>query len=46
VNKCEKTLESDATMKKDTFDEIEQQLNSVSLSRQKIEKAKRHATLS
>jgi len=46
VNKCEKTLESDASTEKDVFDEIEQQLSSVSLSRQKIKQAKRHKTLS
>jgi len=42
VNKCEKTLESDANTKKNVLDEIEQQLSSVSLSRQKIKQAKRH----
>jgi len=31
VNKCEKALESDATKEKNILDEIEQQLNSVSL---------------
>jgi hypothetical protein len=46
VNKCEKTLESDASIEKNVFEEIEQQLSSVSLSRQKIEQAKRHETLS
>ncbi len=46
VNKCEKTLESDASTEKNVLDEIEQQLSSVSLSRQKIEQAKRHKTLS
>jgi len=46
VNKCEETLGSDASTKKDVFDEIEQQLSSVSLSRQKIEQAKRHEALS
>ncbi len=46
VNKCKKTLESDASTKKNVLDEIEQQLNSVSLSRQKIKQAKRHKTLS
>jgi len=46
VNKCEKALESDATTEKNTFDEIERQLNSVSLSRQKIEEAKKHEALS
>jgi hypothetical protein len=46
VNKCEETLESDASTEKDVPDEIEQQLSSVSLSRQKIEQAKRHETLS
>jgi hypothetical protein len=46
VNKCEKALESDATMKRDILDEIEQQLNNVSLSKQQIEKAKKHETLS
>jgi len=46
VNKCEETLESDASTKKNVLDEIEQQLSSVSLSRQKIEQAKRHKTFS
>jgi uncharacterized protein YoxC len=46
VNKCEETLGSDANTKKDVLDEIEQQLSSVSLSRQKIEQAKKHETLS
>jgi len=46
VNKCEETLGSDATKEKDILDEIEQQLNSVSLSRQEIEQSKKHATLS
>jgi len=46
VNKCEKTLESDANIKKNVLDEIKQQLSSVSLSQQKIEQAKRHETLS
>jgi hypothetical protein len=32
VNKCEKTLESDASTEKNVPDEIEQQLSSVSLS--------------
>jgi len=46
MNKCEETLESDANTKKNVFDEIEQQLSSVSLSRQKIKQAKRHKTFS
>jgi len=46
VDKCEETLGSDASTKKDVLDEIEQQLSSVSLSRQKIEQAKRHEALS
>jgi len=46
VNKCEETLGSDASTKKNVLDEIEQQLSSVSLSRQKIEQAKKHETLS
>jgi len=46
VNKCEKTLESDVSTKQNVLDEIEQQLSSVNLSRQKIEQAKRHKTLS
>jgi len=46
VNKCEKALGSDATKEKDILDEIERQLNSVSLFRQKIKKAKKHKTLS
>ncbi len=32
VNKCEKTLGSDASTKKNVLDEIEQQLSNVSLS--------------
>jgi polyhydroxyalkanoate synthesis regulator phasin len=32
VNKCEETLESDVSTKKNVLDEIEQQLSSVSLS--------------
>ena len=46
VNKCEKALENDANKEKDILDEIEQQLNNVSLSKQKIERSKKHATLS
>jgi hypothetical protein len=46
VDKCEETLGSDANTEKDVPDEIEQQLSSVSLSRQKIEQAKRHEALS
>ena len=46
VNKCEETLGSDASTKKDVLDKIEQQLSSISLSRQKIEQAKKHETLS
>jgi len=46
INKCEETLGSDAKTKKNILDEIEQQLSSVSLSRQKIEQAKKHETLS
>ena len=46
VNKCKKALESDAIKEKDIFDKIERQLNNVSLSKQKIEKAKKYATLS
>ncbi len=46
VNKCEETLRSDASIKKNVLDEIEQQLSSVSLSRRKIKQAKRHETLS
>ncbi len=46
VDKCEEALGSDATMERDILDEIERQLSSVSLSREKIEKAKKHATLS
>ncbi len=45
VNKCEKALESDAIIKKNILNEIEQQLNSVNLSKQKIKKAKKHKTL-
>jgi len=46
VDKCEEALGSDATKEKDIPDEIERQLNSVSLSRQEIEQSKKHATLS
>jgi predicted peroxiredoxin len=46
MNKCEETLESDASTKKNVLEEIEQQLSSVSLFRQKIKQAKRHETLS
>ncbi len=46
VNKCEKALESNATIKKDIFDKIEQQLSSISLFREKIEKAKKYTILS
>jgi len=46
VNKCEETLESNVNTKKNVLDEIEQQLSSVNLSRQKIKQAKRHKTLS
>jgi len=45
VNKCEETLESDVSTEKNVLDEIEQQLNSVNLSRQKIKQTKRHKTL-
>jgi len=45
VDKCEEALGSDATMEREILDEIEQQLSSVSLSRKKIEEAKKHATL-
>ena len=45
MNKCEKALESDATKEENTLDEIEQQLNSVSLSKQKIKQSKRYTTL-
>ncbi len=33
VNKCEETLESDASIEKNVLDEIEQQLSNVNLSR-------------
>jgi len=46
IDKCEETLGSDASIEKDVLDEIEQQLSNVSLSRQKIEQAKRHKALS
>ncbi len=46
VDECEEKLGSNANTKKDIPDEIEQQLSSVSLSRQKIEQSKKHATLS
>jgi hypothetical protein len=46
MNKCEKTLESDVSTEKNVLDEIKQQLSSVSLSRQKIEQAKRHEAFS
>jgi len=46
VNKCKKALESDATIKRDISDKIEQQLSSISLSREKIEKAKKYTILS
>ncbi len=46
VNKCERALESDVTKEKNILDEIERQLNNVSLSKQKIKKAKKHKTLS
>ena len=46
VDKCEKALESDITIKKDIFDKIEQQLSSVSLFREKIEKTKKYTILS
>ena len=46
MNKCEKALGSDATIKKNTLDEIERQLNNISLSRQEIEEAKKYKTLS
>ncbi len=46
INKCKKVLESDTTIKKEIFDKIEQQLSSVSLFREKIEKIKRYIILS
>ncbi len=45
VNKYKKALESNITIKKKKFDKIEQQLSSVSLSREKIEKAKKYTIL-
>jgi len=45
VNKCEKALESDATIKKEILNKIEQQLSNVSLFQEKIKKAKKYATL-
>ena len=45
VNKCEKALESDATIKKNILDEIERQLNNVNLFKQRIKKAKKYKTL-
>jgi len=46
VDKCEEALESDAIKEKDILDEIERQLNNVSLFKKKIKKAKKHKTLS
>ncbi len=46
MNKCEKALESDATIKREIFNKIEQQLSNINLFRKKIKKAKKHATLS
>jgi len=46
VDECEEKLGSNATTKKDILDEIEQQLNSVDLSREEIEQLRKHATLS
>jgi len=39
-------LESDATIEKDIFDKIEQQLSSISLLQEKIEKAKKYTIFS
>ena len=46
VNKCKKALESNATIERDIFNKIEQQLSNISLFQEKIKKAKKHATLS
>jgi len=46
VNKCKKALESDITIEREIFNKIEQQLSSVSLSREKIEKIKRYIIFS
>ncbi len=46
VDKCKKALESDITIKRDIFKKIEQQLSSISLSREKIEKAKKYTIFS
>jgi len=46
VNKYKKALENNTTIKKDIFDKIEQQLSSVSLLLEKIEKTKKYTILS
>ncbi len=46
VNKYKKTLESDITIEKEIFDKIEQQLSSISLFREKIEKIKKYTIFS
>ncbi len=46
VNKCEKALENNITIKRDIFEKIEQQLSSINLSREKIEKTKKYTIFS
>ncbi len=46
INKYKKALESDITIEKEIFDKIEQQLSNISLSREKIEKAKKYTIFS
>jgi len=45
VNKCEKTLENDVTIKREVFNKIQRQLSNISLSQKKIKKAKKYAIL-
>ena len=45
VNKCEKTLENDFTIKREVFNKIQRQLSNISLSQKKIKKAKKYAIL-
>ncbi len=46
VDKCKKALESNTIIEKEIFDKIEQQLSSVNLFREKIEKVKKYIIFS
>ena len=46
IDKCEEALGSDVATEKEIPDEIDKQLDSVSLSRKEIDEAQRHSELS